>query len=339
MRISVMGLSAAWIFAELLVAPSAVLGQGHVGAGSIYSFDRSHSRVEFSVRFIGLTDVKGTFNMARGTLVYDDNDVARSSITVVIETESIDTNNDFRDRDLKTNFFHVERYPYIVFQSSRIEESPDGFIAHGSLDMHGVTKQVSIPFVQLHRPQKGIWNMTRVGFTGNLKLNRKDYGVVGDAQWNVPFDLDRRAIGDEVSIQLIVQALRVDWRDRGYRSDPRQSIGEILESTIAEEGIEAAVATYNELRANRADDINFDRSELQLLGRRLLQEEHVRKAIAIHELNAAAYPTAAATHANLGRAYAAAGNVAEAKAAYETALELNPVQSEALEMLRRLGGT
>ena len=339
MRASALNLSAVCALAGFLTLPTAAHAQGVVPQGNIYSFDRAHSRVEFSVRFIGLTTVKGTFNMSRGTLVYDDDDVARSSITVVIETQSIDTNNDFRDNDLKGNFFHVERYPYIVFQSSRIEQSPDGFIAHGSLDMHGVTKQVSIPFVQLHGPQKGIWNMTRVGFTGTLQLNRKDYGVEGDAQWNVPFDLDRRAIGDEVSIELIVQALRVDWRDRDYRSEPNRSIGEIMETVIAEQGIEAAVATYTELRADSSADVNFDRSELQLLGRRLLQEERVREAITIHGLNAVAYPTSAATHANLGRAHAAAGNVAEARAAYETALELNPVQSEALEMLRRLGGS
>ncbi len=130
---------------------------------------------------------------------------------------------------------------------------------------------------------------------------------MGDAQWNVPFDLDRRAIGDEVSIELIVQALRVDWQDRGYRSDPSKSIGEMLEAVIAEKGIEAAVATYTGLRADSSADVNFDRSELQLLGRRLLQEERVREAITIHGLNAVAYPTSATTHANLGRAHAAAG--------------------------------
>lgn len=312
------------------------VARAQLGPQAIYSLDRAHSSIDFTVPFIGVTRVRGRFNSVRGTLLYDDEDITRSSMTVVIASNSIDTNNDFRDRDLRGNFFHVEQYPSIIFQSQRIERTATGFVAHGTFTMHGVTKVVAIPFEQLHGPTKGIWNMTRVGFAGRLTLNRKDYGVEGDAAWNVPFDLDRRAIGDEVTIELIVQALRVDWRDRNYQSDSMPSIGEIMQGQIEEHGISAALARYEDLRHTSPDSINFAYSELRLLGNRLLQAGEYAAAIEVYRLNTDAYPETPGAFTNLGRAQLGAGDNEAAKSAYEVALGLQPVNTEALELLRQL---
>lgn len=320
--------------AVLAILMSAAL-RGQVRHEQIYSLDRAHSSVDFSIRFIGLTNVRGRFDNVRGTIIYDD-DITVSSVTVWIDASSINTHNDFRDRDLKNNFFHVEQFPNIFFQSTSIEETADGFVARGLFTMHGVTREIEIPFVQLHGPMRGIWNMTRVGFSGGLTINRKDYGVEGDASWNVPFDLDRRAIGDEVEIELTVQALRPDWRDRSFNSDSLPSIGEILEQEVRERGLESALETYSRLVETSRDSLNFARSEFLQLGRLLLQEGMARESAAMLRLATELYPTNDRVWIELGRAYVGAGEDRAALEAYETALEIRPVHTEALELIRHL---
>src|SRR6185436_17965460 len=106
-----------------------------------YLMDSGESILEFSVGF-AFSRVKGRFNWANGTVLYDAQNPANSSVTVVIETKTIATGSDFRDEHLRSSdFFDVERYPTIVFQSERFERAGDRWIAHGALTMHGVTKQ------------------------------------------------------------------------------------------------------------------------------------------------------------------------------------------------------
>src|SRR5689334_10388553 len=82
--------------------------------------DFPHSAVEFSVRFMGVSRVRGAFSQFGGTIMYDTADARRSSVSVVIQAKSINTNVESRDKDLRSaNFFDVEKYPLITFHSER----------------------------------------------------------------------------------------------------------------------------------------------------------------------------------------------------------------------------
>jgi len=153
------------------------------------------------------SNVRGAFSQFGGTIMYDTADSRRSTVSVVIQTKSINTNVDSRDKDLKSaNFFDAEKYPLITFRSERIDRTKAGFVARGPLTMHGVTKQVAIAFKQTHGLMGDGWGNKRMGFVGHLSLNRKDYGILGTKFWNSEFDPGRMSISDNVDIDLNVEA-------------------------------------------------------------------------------------------------------------------------------------
>src|SRR6185503_11760086 len=111
-----------------------------------YSVDAGHSIVEFSIAF-AFSRVKGRFTHSKGAILYDSAAPANSSITIVIESKTIDTGWPHRDEHLRTSdFFDVAKYPTILYQSERLTRTENGWLADGKLTMHGVTKQIAIPF-------------------------------------------------------------------------------------------------------------------------------------------------------------------------------------------------
>src|SRR5437868_6045643 len=90
-------------------------------AADEYKIDPVHSSVTFSVRHMGISNVPGRFSDVSGTILLDEKDLTKSSVTAVIKTASIDTNNPGRDKDLKgPNFFDTDKYPEATFRSTRI---------------------------------------------------------------------------------------------------------------------------------------------------------------------------------------------------------------------------
>src|SRR4026209_1560679 len=96
-----------------------------------FDIDVSHSAVEFAVRFMGLRRVRGRFAEFSGTIMYVDDDLTRSTVSVLISTASIDTDNDTRDRDLRNTFFNSDSFPIILFRSTRITQQGDQSVATG----------------------------------------------------------------------------------------------------------------------------------------------------------------------------------------------------------------
>lgn len=177
-----------------------------------FTIDAGHSIVEFAIPF-AFNRVKGRFSDTKGTILYDAANPARSSITVVIGAKTIDTGWAHRDEHLRTSdFFDVEKYPTIVFQSDRMIQTSTGWRADGRLTMHGVTRTISIPFRLQHQPtrdpQSG-WMMLNA--QGDLKLARADFGIFGGSTYNSWFDKARAAtMGDSVDINLEVEGYSPD---------------------------------------------------------------------------------------------------------------------------------
>jgi len=172
----------------------------------VYPIDNNHSTVGFSVPiFGGLSQVKGKFTDFTITLNADEKDITKSSVSVVIKATSIDTGIEGRDRHLRNaDFFDVEKYPEITFKSERVEKKGKQFIAHGPLTMHGVTKQIALPFSvtgTMKNPTSN--NLSAVGYSARMVLNRRDFGINYSRRDNPTF------VGDNITVEidLVTRAL------------------------------------------------------------------------------------------------------------------------------------
>lgn len=169
------------IVASLLLVASAA---GQLPATGVdFRIDRNHSTIDFSAPIMGLAKVTGKFTDFAVTIQFDEQDVSKSSVSAVIKTASIDTGIEDRDKHLRSaDFFDAAKYPEITFQSTRIEKRGDAHVAHGAFSMHGVTKQIELPFRITGRsvsdsekePRKKLLVM---GFAAATRLNRQDYGI------------------------------------------------------------------------------------------------------------------------------------------------------------------
>lgn len=304
-----------------------------------YDYDTPHSAVEFTIGFMGLTNVRGRFADYAGTVMFDSEDITKTTTTVIIKTESIDTDNDWRDKHLKSSdFFDVEKYPHITFQSQSVTRSADGYVMHGTLIMHGVSKEIDVPFKVLHEEAKDGWGNRRIGLVAELKLNRKEYGVVGGTFWNKQIDLNRMALTDDVTISLSVQGRIANMNKMNFRKGEKPPIGELFLSKINEEGIESGLKFYSEAKSQHAEEYSFSEWDIQLTGSRLLGAEKVDEAIAVFELAAKEYPESADSFDSLAEAYAAQGNGDMALINYRKVLEIDPHSTSAIEMTRWLTG-
>ena len=109
-----------------------------------WQIDPAHTNVEFSVRHLMISNVKGQFENTSGTITANGNDLASAKIDATIDAASIDTRVNMRDADLKSsNFLDVAKFPTIAFKSTKVEaDGPGKWKVTGDLTIHGVTKPV-----------------------------------------------------------------------------------------------------------------------------------------------------------------------------------------------------
>jgi polyisoprenoid-binding protein YceI len=176
--------------------------------GENYRIEPGQSAVNFSVRHMVLTTVHGKFTDFSGGLELEENDLSKSSVSVKINAASITTENAARDKDLRSaNFLDIEKYPEITFVSHRIVKQNDGYLMIGDLKMHGVSREVSIPFAY-NGKVKDLAGKIRVGFEGHVTINRKDWGI----SYNKVADNGGLVAANEVTIELDIEAVSTDQK-------------------------------------------------------------------------------------------------------------------------------
>jgi polyisoprenoid-binding protein YceI len=173
-----------------------------------YKVDGSHTSVSFKVRHL-FTDVVGRFDTFEGKIEFDAANPTATTVTGTIQTASINTANEKRDKHLRNkDFFDVENHPTITFQSTEISDvdamKKTGKI-HGLLNMHGIEKPIILDVAFLGSA-KDPWGNVRAGFTATTTINRKDFGV----NWNETLDSGGLLIGEEVEIEINVEGMMVD---------------------------------------------------------------------------------------------------------------------------------
>ncbi len=168
---------------------------GFLFAGN-YSIDKSHSMVGFEVSHMVISTVSGKFTDYSVSLNFDANNLSDFSVEARIKVESVDTESEKRDNHLKNNdFFDAAKYPEMIFKSTKAEKTDKGYIAHGIFTMHGVSKEIKLPF-KVKGPIKDPWGNTRIGLEASTIINRQDFEI----KWSKSMDGGGLVVGDEVEI-------------------------------------------------------------------------------------------------------------------------------------------
>jgi polyisoprenoid-binding protein YceI len=172
-----------------------------------WDIDSAHSSIDFSVRHMLVSKVRGRFTKWTGTLEIDERDLSRSKIEVDIDVASVDTHEAQRDIHLRSNdFFAVEQYPRMTFKSKRVEEKgTDRLAVTGDLTIRGTTREVVLDVERGGIVARDPWGKRRAGFAATALIDRKEFGV----SFNQVLDQGGVALGEKVSISIEIEATTV----------------------------------------------------------------------------------------------------------------------------------
>jgi polyisoprenoid-binding protein YceI len=177
------------------------LGSFRIAAAqsTTWQIDPSHANAQFSVKHLGISKVQGEFTNVTGTVQLDDKDASKSVVNATIDTTTVFTRNDGRDKDLKDNFFEVTKFPTMTFVSKSITKGADGKLSMtGDLTLHGVTKSVTFAVDGPTEAIKDPWGNQRRGASATTVINRSDYGIT-----KYP-----GVIGEDVTITLDIEFIK-----------------------------------------------------------------------------------------------------------------------------------
>ena len=169
-----------------------------------FSVDPAHSRVEFAVKHLGIATVRGHFGSFVGTLELSE-DVSSAKAYGSVEVASVDTQESQRDEHLRSpDFFDVERFPQITFESSEIRPvDEDTFEVVGELTLHGVTREITFT-AELQGAETDPWGNERVGLEVRGELSRSDYGMT----FNQVLGSGNVLVSDKVRLALELSAVK-----------------------------------------------------------------------------------------------------------------------------------
>jgi polyisoprenoid-binding protein YceI len=171
-----------------------------------WRIDGAHTYVGFKVRHMMVSWVRGRFASFKGTVAFDPDDLSKSTVAIEIDASSINTSNENRDHDLRSDeFFDVEKFPKITFVSKRVEGNPQsGLKVIGDLTMHGVTKEVTL---DIDGPAPAVADGRggeKTGVTVTGKLNRSEFGLT----WNRVLEAGGVTVSDEVTLEIEAELAR-----------------------------------------------------------------------------------------------------------------------------------
>ena len=170
-----------------------------------WQLDYTHSHIQFSVRHMMISKVKGEFEKFEGTVNFDEANPTNTTVNVTVDLNSINTREEKRDGHLRSaDFFDVENYPSMTFVSKRVEKTGEnsGKLI-GDLTLRGITKEVTLN-VEYAGQAKSPWGTTSAGFTASGKINRKEFGL----SWNAALETGGVLVGEDVEISIEVELVK-----------------------------------------------------------------------------------------------------------------------------------
>jgi polyisoprenoid-binding protein YceI len=180
------------------MATTQTQGLRNAPATGSYALDQSHSHVSFSARHLMVTKVRGRFPVTAGHLDIAE-DPTQSSVVATIDVNAVDSGDPKRDEHLRSaDFFDAEKYPHVTFRSTKVDDHGNGeFTLQGELTVREATRPVTLKGEYLGS-QASPWGDTRVGFTAETEINRKDWGL----EWNVALETGGVLVGDKIKLTI-----------------------------------------------------------------------------------------------------------------------------------------
>lgn len=160
--------------------------------------DPAHTEIGFVARHAMVTKVRGNFEEFEGSAVVDQADPAASVVKAVIKTASVNTGNADRDGHVRgDDFFAVEQFPEMTFESTSFDIHGETGTVTGDLTLKGVTKPVTLD-VEIFGVEEDPFGNTRIGFEATTKINRKDFGV----DFQAPLGSGGVLVSEQITIQI-----------------------------------------------------------------------------------------------------------------------------------------
>lgn len=169
----------------------------------VWAFDPAHTLIEFSVKHMMFTTVRGRFNQFNGSIAGNPDDPRSATCDVTIQAASIDTGNEDRDKHLRSaDFLDVEKYPVITFKTTRVEaKSRDHFSVFGDLTIRDQTKEIELD-VALNGIGQSPWGQRVASFTAETLITRQDWGLT----WNVALEQGGVLVGNTAKVNIEIEA-------------------------------------------------------------------------------------------------------------------------------------
>ena len=175
-------------------------------ASVTYEIDPAHAHLQFSVRHLMVSNVRGSFTGVKGSVVYDPDKPAGTRVEATIDASTIRTGDDQRDTHLKSpDFLDVAKYPTMTFRATKVEQkSAEEFMVTGDLTIHGVTKPVVLDVHEVSEETKDPWGNTRIGASAKGKIKRSDFGLT----WNAALEAGGMMVGDDVKLDFELEFVK-----------------------------------------------------------------------------------------------------------------------------------
>ena len=170
-----------------------------------WKIDSAHSEINFSVRHMMISNVRGRFESFTGEVDFDEENPANTTVEVQIDANSIDTREPNRNNHLRSqDFLYAEKYPYLTFRSKRVEVTGKNRARLvGDLTVRDITREVTLD-VEYSGQAKSPWGTTSAGFSASGSLNRKDW----DLTWNQALETGGVLVGDEIKFNVEVEIVK-----------------------------------------------------------------------------------------------------------------------------------
>lgn len=164
-----------------------------------FQIDNSHSEIQFSVRHMMVSKVRGVFEKWGGEIALDPANPTATTVDIIIDAASINTKDAQRDGHLRSaDFLNVEQFPTIHFKSTKVELTGDNTAKlHGNLTIVGVSKPVTLN-VEYQGNAKSPWGTISHGFSASTKINREDWGLT----WNAALETGGWLVGKEIQVDI-----------------------------------------------------------------------------------------------------------------------------------------
>jgi polyisoprenoid-binding protein YceI len=170
-----------------------------------WQIDNAHSEINFSVRHMMISNVRGRFESFTGAVDFDEQNPANTTVEVKIDANSINTRESKRDNHLRSqDFLYVEKYPYLTFRSTRVEiTGKNRARLVGDLTVRDQTREVTLD-VEYSGQAKSPWGTTSAGFSATGSLNRKDWNL----NWNQALETGGVLVGDEIKFNVEIEIVK-----------------------------------------------------------------------------------------------------------------------------------